>query len=95
MRQSAREDNRIRSYLDSTSTTPREAAMPFFDIPQDCSAEQAIIVCDFLAQLRESILLQYHDDICNYFQPEGLNEDCDNDPHDPRTAIPFDDEITF
>ena len=69
--------------------------MPFFDIPQDWSAEQAITVCDFLEQLRASILLQYHDDIRNYFQPGGLNEDCDNHPDDPTTAIPFDDEITF
>jgi hypothetical protein len=69
--------------------------MPFFDIPQDWSAEQAITVCDFLEQLRESILLQYHDDIRTYFQSRSPNEDSDNYPDDPATVIPFDDEITF
>jgi len=69
--------------------------MPFFDIPQDWSAEQAITVCDFLEQLRDTILFQYHADIREYFQPQCLDEEPGDDPGDPPTAVPFDDEILF
>ena len=41
--------------------------MPFFDLPRDWSAEQAIAVSDFLEQLRGTILAQYREQIREYF----------------------------
>jgi len=45
--------------------------MPFFDLPQDWSAEQPIAVSDFLEQLRDTILVQYHEQIREYFEDSG------------------------
>ena len=69
--------------------------MPLFDIPQDWSPEQAITVCDFLEQLRDTIMVQYYEDIREYFQPQSLDEDPGDDPGDSPTVVPFDDEILF
>jgi len=69
--------------------------MPFFDLPQDWSAEQAITVCDFLEQLRDTILVQYHEDIREYFQTQRLDEEPGDGTGDAPTVVPFDDEILF
>ena len=69
--------------------------MPFFDLPQDWSAEQAIAVSDFLEQLRDTILVQYHEPIREYFQTQCLDDEPADGPSDQLTAVPFDDEILF
>ena len=61
--------------------------MPFFDLPQDWSAEQAIAVSDFLEQLRDTILAQYHEPIREYFQTQCLDESGQGCGPQPRPAI--------
>ena len=68
--------------------------MPIFDLPQDWSAEQAIAVSDFLEQLRDTILVQYHEQIREYFQTQCIDEE-PGDTGDAPTVVPFDDEILF